>query len=78
MSAVADDGEGLDSIAAPFVVNSFHDEAAAFMSFSEFVSALLPSFFRNDNPTAIQVCMMVMRLAHHSWRLRGGVRCTWL
>ncbi len=58
---------GLDSIAAPFLVSLIDDEAAAFVCFSEFLSVLLPSFFRTDNPTAIQVYLAVFQqlLAFH-------------
>lgn len=46
--------QGLDSLAAPFVVLNFGNEAMAFASFNKFVHKYLRGFFHRDNSATIQ------------------------
>ena len=46
--------QGLDSLASPFVILNFGNEALAFASFNAFINKYLRGFFNRDNSTTIQ------------------------
>ncbi|XP_046918189.2 LOW QUALITY PROTEIN: TBC domain-containing protein kinase-like protein [Dermatophagoides farinae] len=46
--------QGLDSLAAPFVILNFNNESQAFACFDHFVRKYLHGFFQKDNSAAIQ------------------------
>lgn len=46
--------QGLDSLAAPFLLLNFHDEAMAFACFNAFVDKYLKGFFKKDNQIIVQ------------------------
>lgn len=46
--------QGLDSLAAPFLLLNFHDESLAFACFDAFVDKYLKGFFRKDNQLIVQ------------------------
>jgi TBC domain-containing protein kinase-like protein len=46
--------QGLDSLAAPFVIVNFGNEARAFACFDQFISKYLRGFFSRDNSPTIQ------------------------
>lgn len=46
--------QGLDSLAAPFVIINFNNESQAFASFNAFIHKYLKGFFQRDNSCVIQ------------------------
>eukprot|EP00038_Savillea_parva_P019841 m.29215 g.29215 ORF g.29215 m.29215 type:complete len:798 (+) comp4577_c1_seq1:238-2631(+) len=51
--------QGLDSVSAPFLVNSFNDEALAFGCLHSFVRRYLGHFFLKDNSQTMQECLAI-------------------
>lgn len=46
--------QGLDSLAAPFLLLNFHDESLAFACFNAFIDKYLKGFFKQDNQIIVQ------------------------
>lgn len=59
--------QGLDSLAAPFLLLNFDNEAMAFACFNAFVNKYLRGFFRKDNQVIVQqyLSMFTELLSYH-------------
>lgn len=59
--------QGLDSLAAPFLLLNFDDEALAFACFNAFVNKYLKGFFKKDNQIIVQqyLTMFSELLSYH-------------
>lgn len=59
--------QGLDSLAAPFLLLNFDNEAIAFACFNAFVSKYLKGFFKKDNQLVVQqyLSMFSELLSYH-------------
>lgn len=59
--------QGLDSLAAPFLLLNFHNEALAFACFNAFVNKYLKGFFKKDNQLIVQqyLTMFSELLSYH-------------
>ena len=54
--------QGLDSLAAPFVLLNFNNEPLAFACFRRFIKKYLKGFFQNDNSVAIQEYLALFQI----------------
>lgn len=65
--------QGLDSLAAPFLLLNFDNEAMAFACFNAFVNKYLKGFFRKDNQLIVQqyLSMFSELLSYHDASLAG-------
>lgn len=54
--------QGLDSLAAPFVILNFNNESQAFACFHHFIKKYLHGFFQKDNSPAIQEYLVLFQL----------------
>lgn len=59
--------QGLDSLAAPFLLLNFHNEAMAFACFDAFIDKYLRGFFKKDNQIIVQqyLAMFSELLSYH-------------
>lgn len=59
--------QGLDSLAAPFLLLNFDNEAVAFACFNAFIDKYLKGFFKKDNQEVVQqyLAMFSELLAYH-------------
>lgn len=65
--------QGLDSLAAPFLLLNFDNEAMAFACFNAFVNKYLKGFFKKDNQLIVQqyLTMFSELLSYHDASLAG-------
>lgn len=54
--------QGLDSLAAPFIILNFNNEAQAFACFNKFIKKYLNGFFLKDNSATIQEYLALFQI----------------
>lgn len=67
--------QGLDSVCAPFLVNSFQNESIVFGCLHSFVRRYLGHFFLKDNSQTMQECLAIFvhMICYHDPELGYGV-----